>query len=60
MGLFLNCVPFRTEIAGCTSFRDIVARTKETCIDAYAHELPVNVIEQAFPDFIKSREDLRT
>ena len=24
MGLFLNVVPFRTEIADCTSFRDIV------------------------------------
>jgi hypothetical protein len=40
-------VPFRTDIADCTS-------------DAMAHELPVNVIEQTFPDFIKSREDLRT
>ena len=60
MGLFLNCVPFRTDIAECTSFRDIVARTKETLIDAIAYELPVNVIEQTFPDFIKSREDLRT
>ncbi len=60
MGLFLNCVPFRTDIDDCTSFRDIVARTKETFIDAIAHELPVNVIEQTFPDFIKSRDDLRT
>ena len=60
MGLFLNCVPFRTDIADCTSFRDIVAHTKETLIDAIAYELPVNVIEQTFPDFIKSREDLRT
>jgi condensation enzyme len=60
MGLFINCVPFRTDIADCTSFRDIVARTKETFIDAIAHELPVNVIEQTFPDFIKSRDDLRT
>src|SRR6185437_3444614 len=60
MGLFLNCVPFRTDIADCTSFRDIVARTKETFIDAIAHELPVNVIEQTFPDFVKSRDDLRT
>jgi hypothetical protein len=25
-----------------------------------AYELPVNVIEETFPDFIKSREDLRT
>jgi hypothetical protein len=60
MGLFLNCVPFRTDIAACASFRDIVLATRETFIDAMAYELPVNVIEQTFPDFIKSREDLRT
>jgi hypothetical protein len=60
MGLFLNCVPFRTDIADCTSFRDIVTATRETFIDAIAHELPVNVIEQAFPGFTTSREDLRT
>jgi hypothetical protein len=60
MGLFLNVVPFRTSLDGCTSFRDLVMATKETFIDAIAHELPVNVIEQAFPAFVKSREDLRT
>ena len=60
MGLFLNCVPFRTDIAACTSFRDIVMATRETFIDAIASELPVNVIEQTFPDFIKPRENLRT
>ncbi len=60
MGLFLNCVPFRTDIADCTSFRDIIVATKETFIDALTYELPVNVIEQTFPDFVKSREDLRT
>ncbi|MDQ2815336.1 MAG: condensation domain-containing protein [Actinomycetota bacterium] len=60
IGLFLNCVPFRTDIAGCVSFRDIVLATRETFIDAMAHELPVNVIEQAFPGLVKSREDLRT
>jgi condensation enzyme len=60
MGLFLNCVPFRTDIAGCASFRDIVTRTWETFLDAMAHELPVNVIEQAFPAFTKPREDPRT
>jgi hypothetical protein len=60
MGLFLNVIPLRTSLDGCTSFRDIIARTKETFIDAIAHELPVGVIEQTFPDFTKSREDLRT
>src|SRR5258708_4962954 len=60
MGLFLNLVPFRTDIAQCPSFSDIVARARETCIDAYAHELPVNAIERLIPEFIESRQNLRT
>ena len=60
LGLFINCVPFRTDIAGCTSFRDVVIAARETFVDAMAHELPVNVLEQAFPCFTKSREDLGT
>jgi condensation enzyme len=60
MGLFINVLPFRTDLADCTSFRDILIRAKETLIDALAHELPVTVIEETFPDFVKSREDLRT
>jgi hypothetical protein len=60
VGLFLNCVPFRSDIADCTSFRDIVAHTRETFFDAIAHEIPVNLLEQTFPDFIKSRDDPRT
>jgi condensation enzyme len=60
MGLFINVVPFRTDLSDCASFRDIVMQTRETFVDSIAHELPVNVIEQTFPDFTKSREDLRT
>ena len=60
MGLFLNVVPFRTEIDGCTSFRDVVLETRETFIDAMANELPIGVLEQAFPDYITPREDKRT
>jgi condensation enzyme len=59
MGLFLNAVPFRTEIAGCTSFRDVVLKTRETFIDAMANELSAGLLEQAFPDYIKSRENTR-
>jgi hypothetical protein len=59
MGLFLNVLPFRTDIADCTSFRDVVMKTRETFIDAMAHELPIGVIEQTFPDYIRSREDTR-
>jgi condensation enzyme len=59
MGLFLNVLPFRTEIADCTSFRDVVLKTRETFIDAMAHELPIGVIEQTFSHYIRSREDTR-
>jgi hypothetical protein len=59
MGLFINVVPFRTEIADCTSFRDVVMKARETFIDAMAHELPVEAILSAVPDYIKSREDMR-
>jgi condensation enzyme len=59
MGLFLNVLPFRTEIAGCTSFRDVVLSTRETFIDAMANELPAGLLEQTFPDYIRSREDTR-
>jgi hypothetical protein len=52
-------LPFRTEIAGCTSFRDVVMNTRETFIDAMAHELPAGLLEQTFPDYITSREDTR-
>jgi condensation enzyme len=58
-GLFLNVAPFRTDIAGCTSFRDIVLETRVTFIDAIANELPAGLLEQTFPDFIRSREDTR-
>src|SRR5207247_179802 len=50
---------FRTEIAGCASFRDVVMKTRETFIDAMAHELPAGLLEQTFPDYISSREDTR-
>jgi hypothetical protein len=59
IGLFLNVLPFRTEIGDCTSFRDIVLATRETFIDAMAHELPAGLLEQTFPDYIRSREDTR-
>jgi condensation enzyme len=57
LGLFLNLVPFRTDISGCASFREIVTRTRETCIDAYAHEIPITVIEQDLPEFNAPHDD---
>jgi hypothetical protein len=57
VGLFLNVVPFQTDIGRCASFREIVASTRDTCIDAYAHEVPITVIEQDLPDFNAPHDD---
>lgn len=57
MGLFMNLVPFRTDISRCASFREIVAATKDTCLDAYANEVPISVIEQDLPDFNSPHDD---
>ena len=59
MGLFLSVVPFRTEIADCTRFRDVVLKTRETFIEAMAHALPVEAIVPRIPDYISPREDKR-
>jgi hypothetical protein len=59
IGLFLNVLPFRTEIGSCASFREVVLATRDTFIDAIAHELPAGLLEQRFPDYIRSREDTR-
>jgi hypothetical protein len=40
VGSFINFLPLRTDIAGCTSFRDVVRRVRATCAEAYTHEIP--------------------
>lgn len=51
IGPFMNVVPFRTDISRCASFREIVASTRDTCIEAYAHEIPLTLLEQDLPEF---------
>jgi amino acid adenylation domain-containing protein len=38
IGFFVNTLALRTEVSGACSFRDTVARVKETCLAAYAHQ----------------------
>jgi len=59
MGLFLSVVPFRTDIADCTRFRDVVLKTRETFIEAMAHALPVEAIVPTIPDYTSPRKDKR-
>jgi condensation enzyme len=59
MGLFMNLVPFSTDIEGCTTFLDVVTATRDTCVNAYENEIPINHLEQELPNFNQPQEDPR-
>lgn len=40
IGPFYNLVPLRTDLAGATSFREIIGRTRKTCLEAFSHPIP--------------------
>lgn len=44
VGSFFNFIPLRTDLSDCTTFRDVIARTRKTCLGAYAHDIPFGQI----------------
>lgn len=48
VGSFFNFVPLRTDLGGCADFREVVSRTRRTCLEAYQHDIPfAEVLAQA-------------
>ena len=48
VGPLYNMLPVRTDVGGCVSFADVVARTRASCLQAYANEVPFwLILEQA-------------
>jgi non-ribosomal peptide synthetase component F len=47
IGFFVNQLVLRTDLSGDPSFRDLVRRTRQVALDAYAHqELPFDLLVQ--------------
>ncbi|HJE59654.1 MAG TPA: condensation domain-containing protein [Nocardiopsis listeri] len=52
VGAFFNFVPLRTDIEGCLSYRDVLERTRRTCLDSYRYELPFPEVMAEAPNLM--------
>ncbi|MEZ0112424.1 putative transcriptional regulator [Catenulispora sp. EB89] len=54
VGSFFNFVPLRVDLAGCRTFRDVIARTRTACVGAFSHELPLLHVLAEAPELMSS------
>jgi condensation enzyme len=45
VGPLYNFLPIRTDLGGCVSFADVIARTRASCLTAYASDIPFPLIQ---------------
>jgi hypothetical protein len=52
VGSFFNFLPLRVDLTGCQDVRDLLQRTRATCLGAYAHDIPAIHVFEAAPDLM--------
>jgi condensation enzyme len=53
VGSIVNALPLRTSMDRCVTFRDVVACTRRTCLEAYSHEIATERILQEAPNLME-------
>lgn len=59
VGPLMNFLIFRTDIAECRSFRELVERTRDSYHEARLFEIPIQQIERAVPELTEPNDDSR-
>ena len=59
VGPFFNFVPMRTDLGGCQTFTDAIARTRATCLEAQTHEVPFAFVLREVPQVMETFGDPR-
>lgn len=49
VGSFFNFLPLRTDLAGSGTFREVIKRTRGTCLRAYSNQIPFAQVMAASP-----------
>jgi hypothetical protein len=52
VGPLYNLLPIRTDLEGCGSFADVIARTRASCLQAYASDIPFVLIQAQAGDLM--------
>ena len=53
VGPLYNLLPIRTDLGGCRSFADVIARTRASCLQAYANDIPFPLIQAQAGDLME-------
>lgn len=57
VGPIFNYLLLRTDIAGCANFRDVVARTRTTCFEAYTNDIPFPLVANQSQEVLAAFQD---
>jgi hypothetical protein len=53
VGPLYNFLPIRTDLRGCGSFIDVIARTRASCLQAFANDIPFQLIHAQAGDLLE-------
>jgi hypothetical protein len=53
VGSLYNFVPLRTDLTGCTTYEEVLQRTRRTCLEAFSHDISAMQIFAEAPQLME-------